>query len=122
IYSALPFLVRSTTGEIVRERDDRDERDDRHPDDRRALVDLARHRAAPYPLDERERDVTAVERQERQQIEKRERHAHESQNLEVVVETDSERRGGNADDADGARELSLFVAREEAADRLAGSG
>ena len=70
-----------------------------------ALVRLARDRPAADPLGDREGDVAAVERQERQQVQEREREADERQHLQVVAEADLERLARDGGDADDARHL-----------------
>ena len=60
----------------------------REPDDGDPLVDLARQGAAADGLDQREEDVAAVEGQQRQEVQERERHAHEREDLEVVRPAD----------------------------------
>ena len=65
------------------DRDDVDEEDQRQPDERDALVDLPRERAPADALDEREEDVPAVEREQRDKVEQRERHADEREEPEV---------------------------------------
>jgi hypothetical protein len=59
------------TADIVVQTDEEEEQYERDPDQRDALVDLAGHRPAADPLDQREDDVAAVERQQRQQIQER---------------------------------------------------
>ncbi len=76
-----------------------------NPDERDALVDLAREGAAADGLDEREEDVAAVERQQRQEVEERERHAHEREDLEVVGQADLQLLLRDADDPDRSGEL-----------------
>src|SRR5438874_8706624 len=58
--------------DVVREADEEEQEHERDADRRDALVDLAAHRAPADPLDDRERDVPAVERQQREQVEERE--------------------------------------------------
>ena len=63
--------------------------------------------------------MPAVERQQRQQVQERERHAHEPEDLKVVAEA---RRWSacwrGADDADRARQLAPLLRVEEAPNRL----
>jgi hypothetical protein len=61
-----PGLV-AQAADVVREADEEEKQDDCDPDRRDALVDLPRHRLAANPHD-RERDVAAVERQQRQEV------------------------------------------------------
>src|SRR4029078_12954881 len=70
--------TRTPSAQVVREGDEGQEQDQAEADERDALVDLARDGAAADALDHREEDVAAVEREERQQVEERERHAHET--------------------------------------------
>ncbi len=62
-----PGLV-AQAADVVREADEEEKQDDCDPDRRDALVDLPRHRLAANPLHDRERDVAAVERQQRQEV------------------------------------------------------
>ena len=91
--------------EIVREGDDHDEQDQRHANRREPLVDGRRHRTPPEPFDERDDDVAAVERQQRQEIEERERHAHQPEQQEVPLHTDAEELVRRADDPHRPGEL-----------------
>ena len=75
------------------------------PDDRDPLVDLAAHRPAADALGDREDDVAAVERQERQQVEKGDRERDEPEHEEEALGALLGRVGGALDDADGARDL-----------------
>ena len=108
--------MRAPPEKSFEERDDEQEQDQRESDDRDALVDLAREGAAADGLDQREEDVAAVERQQRQEVEERERHAHEREDLEVVRQADLQLPLRDADDPDRARELAAPLAREEPAD------
>ena len=55
----------------------------------------------------------------RQQVQERERHAHEPDDLEVVAEADPQRRCGHADDADRARQLAALLRVEDGPERAA---
>src|SRR5919197_5937944 len=65
--------------DVVREADEVQHQDERDPHDRDALVDLPPDGASAHALDEREGDVPAVERQQRQQVEEGEREAEEAE-------------------------------------------
>ena len=78
----------------------------RDPDHRDALVDLPRHGAAADALDERERDVAAVQRQQRQQVQEREREADQPEHPEVRVRPLLDRLRGALDDPDRAGDVS----------------
>src|SRR5262249_31122716 len=72
-------LTGAVAAEVVLERDDRDDQDQGEADDRDAFVDLAGHGAPADPLDRGEQDVPAVEGEERQEVEERQREADERQ-------------------------------------------
>src|ERR671935_271746 len=76
-------LPRGPAVQVVRERDEEHEQDQREADHGRPLVDLARDGAAADALDDREEDVPAVERQQRQQVQEREREADQAEDLDV---------------------------------------
>src|SRR6476620_9095303 len=76
-------LASADSIQVVRKPDEEQEEDERDPDHGDPLVDLAADGAAAEPLDERERDVTAVERQQRQQVHQREREADQAEDPEV---------------------------------------
>ena len=79
------------------------------PIDRDPLVDLATDRAATDAFDDRERDVAAVEREQRKQVEQRERQADEREQLQVDAEVRLDRLARNARDPDGARDVSATL-------------
>jgi hypothetical protein len=54
-----------STADVVREADEEQRQHESDSDHRDLLVDLSSDRPAPNPLDQRERDVAAVERQQR---------------------------------------------------------
>src|SRR5262249_12132046 len=94
------------------ERDDEHEEDERKPDERCALVDLAGERAPADALDEREENVTAVERQDGNEIEERERHAHEREDPEVPRDAHPQCRSRGAADPDDRLEMLVRVRLE----------
>src|SRR4051794_27412890 len=75
-------LAAGQAADVVREPDDEEQQDERDPDRGDPLVDGARDRAAPDALDDREQDVSAVERQQWQQVEDREREADQPEDAE----------------------------------------
>ena len=74
------------------------------------------------PSIEREKDVAAVERQQRDQVEQRERHAHEREDLEVVGQAELELAVRDADDPDGAGQLAAALVGEQPLQAGAGAG
>src|SRR4029079_4889450 len=72
--------------DVVREPDEEEEQHDRNPDRRHALVDLTPHRAPADALDDREHDVTAVQRQQRKQVQQSEREAQQPEDPEVRLQ------------------------------------
>src|SRR5579862_335142 len=108
--------------DVVREGDHEDEQDERDPDHRDPLVDLPRERAAAHSLDQREEDVATVERQEREEVEQREGHAHESQQRQVPGEAVLELRVAGSHDPDRSGESCAGAAAEERGDSRARAG
>src|SRR5262249_27225422 len=96
--------------QIVRQAHEEQQQNEADADDRDALVDGATDRAAPNSLEQRERDVAAVERQQRQQIQKSEREADQGQDLEVVAVVRLDRLAGDVDDADRRRDVLAALA------------
>src|SRR5437763_9359547 len=109
-------LAAAEAPDVVREADDVEHQDERDADDRDTLVDLAAHGPAAKALDEREGDVAAVERQERQQVEERQRQAQEAEHPEVALEALVERLRGDLGDPDRARDLLPHLVVHEALD------
>ena len=93
--------------------------DERDADHRDALVDLAGDGAAADALDEREGDVAAVERQQRQQVHQREREADQAEHPEVVLHALFGALVERLRDPDRARDVLAALAVDEAAERLA---
>jgi len=110
------------SGDVVGERDHHDEQDEGEPDDRNPLVDFAREGAAADRFDQREEDVAAVEGQQRQEIQQRQRHAHEGEDLEVVRPADSQLFLRDLDDPYRPRELAAPLAREQPRESMGGAG
>src|SRR3712207_261211 len=106
--------------DVVREADEEQEEHERDPDRGEALVGGARDRPAANGLDDRERDVAAVERKERQEVQEREREADEREDPQVGREPEVERLARSLDDPDGARDLVAAVARNEPRERASG--
>src|SRR5579862_1194060 len=102
---------------VVVQRDHEDEQHERHADERRALVDLPRHGPPADALDDREEDVPAVERQQRQEVEDRERHADQPEELEVPLEADLQVLRGRSDDPDRPGDLRALARVHEPAER-----
>src|ERR671930_773121 len=88
--------------DVVRKADEHQHQEERDSDRRDALVDLPPDGPAPQALDDREQDVAAVERQQRQQVEDRQREADQPEHLEVEREAERHRLARVVDDADGA--------------------
>src|SRR5207244_1448838 len=65
--------------DVVREADEEQEEHERDADRRDPLVDLPPDGAAADALDDRERDVAPVQREQRQEIQERERQADQAQ-------------------------------------------
>jgi hypothetical protein len=70
-----------------------------------AFVDGAPDGAAADALDDRERHVPAVERQERQQVQQRERKADDREHLEVLAPAELDGLARLLDDADRGRHV-----------------
>jgi hypothetical protein len=70
-----------------------------------ALVHGAADGAAAHALDDRERHVTAVERQKGQQVQQREREADDREHLEVLPPAELNSLARLLDDADGRRDV-----------------
>src|SRR4051812_23410499 len=71
--------------QVVRQPDQEQEQHERDADDRHSLVDLAPDGTAAQPLDERERNVSAVEREQREQVHQGEREADQAEHPEVAL-------------------------------------
>src|SRR4051794_22860925 len=91
--------------QVVREADEEEQQDDRYPEGRHPLVDLARDRSAAQALQEGEGDVPSVEGQQREEVQHRDREAHERQDPQVVLEAAADGVRRRMDDADRPREL-----------------
>src|SRR5919109_3383696 len=105
--------------DVVGEADEEQHEDERDSDDRDALVDLAADGAPADALDDRERDVAAVERKQRQEVQQRQREADEPEHPEVGLQPPVERVRRAADDANRARDLLSAGALDEAAEHAA---
>src|SRR5436190_24009977 len=91
--------------DVVREPDEEEHQHEREADHRHALVDVPPDGASADALHERERDVPAVEREERKQVEEGEREAEVRQEPEVRLPALVQRLGRSLDDPDRARDL-----------------
>src|SRR5829696_1136254 len=98
--------------DVVREPDEEEEKDECDPDRGDALVDLPSNGSATGTFDDRERDVTTVEREQRKQVEQRQREAQQPEHPEVRLRAALERLGRSLDDPDRARDL-LAAALDE---------
>src|SRR5947209_8131928 len=110
-------LTALAAADVVRQPDEEEQQDERDPERGDLLVDLPLDRAAADALDDREGDVAAVERQERQQVEQGEREADEPDDREVVLEPLRHRLCRGANDPDRSRDLLAALAVDEVADR-----
>ena len=79
-------LTAAEAVEVVRKADEHQHEEQRDPDRGHALVDLTSDSTAAKPFDDREQDVAAVERQQRQQIQNRQREADQPENLQKQCE------------------------------------
>src|SRR5215212_1878291 len=79
---ALDALI-GAAADVVRQADEEQDQHQSDPHRRYAFVDLAPDRPPAEPLDERERDVTAVQRQQREQVQNRERQRDEGEDPQV---------------------------------------
>src|ERR671931_927437 len=99
--------------DVVREADEVQHQDERDPNDRDALVHLPADSPPADALDEREGDVPTVERQQREQIEEREREAQEDEQPEVRLEAGVQGLRRALDDPDRRRDLLPLLAVDE---------
>src|SRR4051794_4389040 len=83
-----PSLASAEPIDVVRKPDEHEHQEERDSDRGDALVDLAADRTAPHTLDDREQDVAAVERQQRQEVQQRERQADEAEHEQIPREAD----------------------------------
>ena len=102
--------------DVVREADEEEEQHDRYPDRRHPLVHLSADRLTAHSLDDRERDVPSVERQQRQEVQEGERKAQEAEHPEVGLRPLLERLRGAFHDPDRARNF-LALTRDEPGER-----
>src|SRR5574340_1024316 len=104
-------------GDVVREPDEEEEQHDREPDHGDALVDLAPDETPARALDEREQDMAAVEREEREQVHERQRQRDQREYPEVAVRALPHGVRGRLRDADRARHVLAPAPGREAAER-----
>src|SRR4051794_3461463 len=107
------FHLAEDAARVAVEGDEEHEDHQRHPNERHAFVHLARNRAPADALDEREEDVSAVERQERDEIKERERDADEREDLEVPGDADPQGLGRVATDPDDGGQVGVRVRLDE---------
>src|ERR687891_2010757 len=107
---------------VVGEADHEEHEHERDPDHGDPFVERAAERAPPDPLDDREGDVPAVERQEREQVQERQREADQAEHENEVAEALVERLRGHLGDPHRARDLASALpprqSREEEGDLL----
>src|SRR5689334_21801284 len=81
-------LASAETADVVRKTDEHQHEEQGDSDRRDAFVDLTADGTAAYSLDDREENVPAIERQQRQQVQDREGQAHQSEDEQVPREAD----------------------------------
>src|SRR6266508_25817 len=79
-------LASAQPADVVREPDEEEQDDEDDADGRDPLVYLPCNGAAADALDQREGDVPAVERQQREQVQQRERQADQSEHPQIVLD------------------------------------
>src|SRR5436190_73842 len=84
--------------DVVRKTDEHQHQEECDPDGRDALVDLPADRPTAQTLHDREEDVPAVERQQREQVEDRKREADEPEHEQVPREADRDATLRDVDD------------------------
>src|SRR5215207_689470 len=102
--------------DVVRQADEEEEQHDRDADDRDALVDFAGDCFPADALNERERDVSAVERQQWQQVQERERKADQAEHPEKRVRSLLDGIGGPLHEPDRTRDVLAPLTGHEPAD------
>src|SRR3954467_14603883 len=85
-----PSLASAEPVDVVRKPDEHEHQEERDSDRGDALVDLPADRAAAHALDDREQDVAAVERQERQEVQQCKRQADEAEHEQIPREADGD--------------------------------
>src|SRR5918999_593951 len=91
--------------DVVREPDEEHEQHQHHPDESRPLHDAERDRFAADLLDDRPEDVAAVERQEREQVDDRQRQRDQGEDADRVGHVVEDRLAGHLVGADDAADL-----------------
>src|SRR3954453_22198284 len=100
-----PSLASAEPVDVVRKPDEHEHEEERDADRGDPLVDLPADRAAAHPLDDREQDVAAVERQEWQKVQQRQRQADEAEHEQIPREADGDHLLRAVHDAGRARDL-----------------
>src|SRR5436190_15549995 len=115
-----PSLAPAEPADVVRKTDEHQHQEECDPDGRDALVDLPADRPTAQTLHDREEDVPAVERQQREQVEDREREADQPEHEQVPGEADRDDALRDVDDP--RRPRHLFAARAGDDARQEGDG
>src|SRR3954471_11708766 len=100
-----PSLASAEPVDVVRKPDEHEHQEERDSDRGDALADIPADRTAAPALDDREQDVAAVERQERQEVQQCERQADEAEHEQIPREADGDHLLRDVHDPGRARDL-----------------